>query len=224
MVSNRVAPARGPIAPRGVRRLPAGNPTAWPSSAEPPTGGRTISARGGLHRSAPDLARPADRARAAASRSRARPGAAAADDRVWRLMRTVASDPVAFHGWIATALEAARGRQRGRRSASFAGRTGRGREQPLPGAAARATACSRSATAGSLRPAWGTGANTEAKLLLLTHAFERLGCLRVEFKTDAPQRALAGGAGRDPGDVRRRLRQAHAGAGRRSGATRPGTA
>ena len=33
--------------------------------------------------------------------------------------------------------------------------------------------------------AWGTGVNTEAKLLLLTHAFETLGCLRVEFKTDA---------------------------------------
>ena len=33
--------------------------------------------------------------------------------------------------------------------------------------------------------AWGTGANTEAKYLLLRHAFEELGCLRVEFKTDA---------------------------------------
>jgi N-acetyltransferase len=33
--------------------------------------------------------------------------------------------------------------------------------------------------------AWGTGANVEAKLLLLEHAFERLGCMRVEFKTDA---------------------------------------
>jgi RimJ/RimL family protein N-acetyltransferase len=33
--------------------------------------------------------------------------------------------------------------------------------------------------------AWGTGANLEAKLLLLEHAFERLGCMRVEFKTDA---------------------------------------
>jgi RimJ/RimL family protein N-acetyltransferase len=30
-----------------------------------------------------------------------------------------------------------------------------------------------------------TGANTEAKLLLLTHAFEALGAIRVEFKTDA---------------------------------------
>ena len=40
--------------------------------------------------------------------------------------------------------------------------------------------------------AWGTGANTEAKYLLLRHAFEELGCLRVEFKTDAlNQRARA---------------------------------
>jgi RimJ/RimL family protein N-acetyltransferase len=29
-----------------------------------------------------------------------------------------------------------------------------------------------------------TALNTEAKLLMLTHAFEALGCLRVEFKTD----------------------------------------
>ena len=33
--------------------------------------------------------------------------------------------------------------------------------------------------------AWGTGANTEAKLLLLEHAIEHEGFLRVEFKTDA---------------------------------------
>jgi RimJ/RimL family protein N-acetyltransferase len=33
--------------------------------------------------------------------------------------------------------------------------------------------------------AWRTGANVEAKLLMLEHAFERLGCMRVEFKTDA---------------------------------------
>ncbi len=39
-----------------------------------------------------------------------------------------------------------------------------------------------------------TGINTEMKYLLLSHAFERLGCVRVEFKTDArnlrSQRAL----------------------------------
>ena len=33
--------------------------------------------------------------------------------------------------------------------------------------------------------AWGTGINVEAKLLMLGHAFETLGCLRVELKTDA---------------------------------------
>jgi len=32
---------------------------------------------------------------------------------------------------------------------------------------------------------WRTGANVEAKLLMLTHAFETLSCLRVEFKADA---------------------------------------
>ena len=33
--------------------------------------------------------------------------------------------------------------------------------------------------------AWGTGANLEAKLLQLGHAFESWGCRRVELKTDA---------------------------------------
>jgi RimJ/RimL family protein N-acetyltransferase len=33
--------------------------------------------------------------------------------------------------------------------------------------------------------AWGTGANIEAKLLMMRHAFETLGCVRVEFKTDS---------------------------------------
>jgi N-acetyltransferase len=33
--------------------------------------------------------------------------------------------------------------------------------------------------------AWRTGANVEAKLLMLEHAFETLDCVRVEFKTDA---------------------------------------
>ena len=32
---------------------------------------------------------------------------------------------------------------------------------------------------------WQTGANVEAKLLMLEDAFERLGCRRVELKTDA---------------------------------------
>jgi RimJ/RimL family protein N-acetyltransferase len=33
--------------------------------------------------------------------------------------------------------------------------------------------------------AWRTGVNVETKLLMLRHAFEALGCVRVELKTDA---------------------------------------
>jgi RimJ/RimL family protein N-acetyltransferase len=33
--------------------------------------------------------------------------------------------------------------------------------------------------------AWRTGVNVEAKLLMLRHAFETLGCVRVELQTDA---------------------------------------
>jgi RimJ/RimL family protein N-acetyltransferase len=33
--------------------------------------------------------------------------------------------------------------------------------------------------------AWRSGANVEAKLLMMRHAFEGLDCVRVEFKTDA---------------------------------------
>ena len=43
--------------------------------------------------------------------------------------------------------------------------------------------------------AWNTGANVEAKYLLLRHAFDELGLYRVEFKTDEKneraRRALA---------------------------------
>ena len=38
-------------------------------------------------------------------------------------------------------------------------------------------------------PPWQrSGANVEAKLLMMTHAFEQLGCHRVEFKTDVLNR------------------------------------
>jgi RimJ/RimL family protein N-acetyltransferase len=50
-----------------------------------------------------------------------------------------------------------------------------------------------------LAPPWQrTGANREAKLLMLAHAFEVLGCRRVEFKTDStnePSRAALLGIG-----------------------------
>jgi N-acetyltransferase len=45
------------------------------------------------------------------------------------------------------------------------------------------------------RAHWSSGANVEAKLLQLEHAFERVSCMRIEFKTDAKnersRRALA---------------------------------
>ena len=50
-----------------------------------------------------------------------------------------------------------------------------------------------SRSAGRLSPsAWGTGANVEAKLLQLGHAFETWGCRRVELKTDAQNRRSRG--------------------------------
>jgi N-acetyltransferase len=42
------------------------------------------------------------------------------------------------------------------------------------------------------RPQWGTGANLEAKFLLLENAFERAGLMRVEFKTDARNERVRG--------------------------------
>ena len=45
-------------------------------------------------------------------------------------------------------------------------------------------------------PAWGTGANTEAKYLMLEEAFERLGVRRVEFKTEATNARSCAALGR----------------------------
>jgi len=44
--------------------------------------------------------------------------------------------------------------------------------------------------------AWGSGCNTEAKLLLLEYGFERLGCLRVEFQVDSRNQRSAGALAR----------------------------
>lgn len=56
-------------------------------------------------------------------------------------------------------------------------------------------------------PAWQRSAvNTEAKLLMMRHAFEVLGCIRVEFKTDSrnvkSRAALAGIGAREEGTLR----------------------
>jgi RimJ/RimL family protein N-acetyltransferase len=70
--------------------------------------------------------------------------------------------------------------------------------------------------------AWGTGANTEAKYLLMQHAFEDEGYLRVEFKTDATNDR----AWQRWRRCRRRSRASSASTcwcAAASGATRPGT-
>jgi RimJ/RimL family protein N-acetyltransferase len=111
--------------------------------------------------------------------------AAAADDEVWRWMPIHAPRaPGAFGAWLAEALARAEA----------------GLDVPfavLRAADGEALGSTRYLAVAPehrrleigwtwlARAAWGTGANAEAKLLLLEHAFERLGARRVEFKTDA---------------------------------------
>jgi RimJ/RimL family protein N-acetyltransferase len=59
------------------------------------------------------------------------------------------------------------------------------------------------------RAQWGTGANVEAKYLLMRNAFEKWGAMRVEFKTDARnlrvRGALLGVGARFEGIFRRHM-------------------
>jgi N-acetyltransferase len=110
---------------------------------------------------------------------------AAADPEIWRWTRLdLAGVPNAFERWFERSLAAGE----------------RGEEAPfatLERASGRIVGSTRYMT---LRPEhrgleigytwlepsmWRTGANVEAKLLMLTRAFDELGCMRVEFKTDA---------------------------------------
>ena len=63
---------------------------------------------------------------------------------------------------------------------------------------------------------WGTGANVEAKYLLLRHAFEVVGCRRVEFKTDALNERARGALAATALRVRGHSPQTHARPGRRA--------
>jgi RimJ/RimL family protein N-acetyltransferase len=110
---------------------------------------------------------------------------AAQDPRIWEWLDPDASaSPQAFGAWFGEAIDAAK----------------RGEEVPFAVRDRRSGALVGSTRYLALAPehrrlevgwtwyapaAWGTGVNVEAKLLLFTHAFERLGAQRVELKTDA---------------------------------------
>ena len=110
---------------------------------------------------------------------------AASDPMVWRWMPVNAIEShETFARWFAEALE----------------RTAAGLEQAFAVLDAKTKTPIGSTRYLALRPehrgleigwtwlsssAWGAGANVETKLLLMGHAFETLGCMRVEFKTDA---------------------------------------
>jgi N-acetyltransferase len=110
---------------------------------------------------------------------------AAGDPRVWRWMPVNAiQSRETFAAWFAEALE----------------RTSAGTEQAFAVRDAHSGQPLGSTRYLALRPehrgleigwtwlsptAWSSGANAEAKLMLMRHAFEELCCMRVEFKTDA---------------------------------------
>jgi RimJ/RimL family protein N-acetyltransferase len=110
---------------------------------------------------------------------------ASRDPRTWTWLAIVQpADRVALRAWLDEALEAAAA----------------GRELPLVTISHEEGGVVGSTRYMALRPehrsveigwtwlhpaAWQTGANVEAKLLMLEHAFETWGCRRVELKTDA---------------------------------------
>ena len=110
---------------------------------------------------------------------------ASRDPRVWRWLPVVQPQtPAEWHGWMEEALDApprgstCRSRRCYRRAASQWGRRASSRSRPEHG-------CVEIGWTWLSPTAWGTGANHEAKLLQLRHAFETWGCRRVELKTDA---------------------------------------
>lgn len=109
---------------------------------------------------------------------------AAADGLIWRWMQVDGSKPDGFKLWFAHAIDEAEA----------------GREIPFVTVDRESGLVLGSTRFLTLRPehrgveigntwlapsAWASGANIEAKLLMLEHAFERVAAMRVEFKTDA---------------------------------------
>jgi RimJ/RimL family protein N-acetyltransferase len=109
---------------------------------------------------------------------------AGADPAVWRWMTVHGHDPDTFSRWFAAALQTKK----------------QGLEAPFAVVSRAAGEPVGSTRYMTLRPehrgleigytwhapsVWSAGVNVEAKYLLLERAFEQLGCMRVEFKTDA---------------------------------------
>lgn len=126
------------------------------------------------------------------------------DDRIWRYLTSCGQSPEALKAYLDAALHdhlAGSALPFVIRAASGGHVMGMTRLKEL-------SRDYRKATVGSwLAPAaWGTGANTEAKLLLLEYAFESLRCLRIEFQTDArnlrSRAALAKMGAREEGTLR----------------------
>ena len=108
---------------------------------------------------------------------------AAQNKEIWLWMPSGGEDDEGFHNWMRAALETSEA----------------GAEAAFATLDARSGAVIGSTRYLALRPEhlsleigwtwispsqWRTGANVEAKLLMMEHAFESLGCRRVEFKTD----------------------------------------
>jgi N-acetyltransferase len=110
--------------------------------------------------------------------------AAAQDPRIWQWLASVGGSRESFDRWMETALAAASVGEEGvfasrdRRSGTLVGSSRYLNVRPADRALEIGWTW--------LNPsAWGTGVNVEQKLLMLGHAFEQLGCVRVELKTDA---------------------------------------
>jgi N-acetyltransferase len=111
--------------------------------------------------------------------------AAAQDPDVWRWMSYNAAESAeTFHGWFDDALRATKAGDeavfvvRSKESGNVIGSTRYMTLRPEHNGL-------EIGWSWLVPSAWGSGANAEAKFLLLQHAFDELGCIRVEFKTDA---------------------------------------
>lgn len=105
------------------------------------------------------------------------------DDRIWQYLTSYGGSPRAMRSY----LEDARREQEAGTAVPFAIRRLAGEQLIGLTRLKELSLEHRTAIVGSwLVPAsWGTGANTESKLLLLGYAFDTLQCLRVEFHTDS---------------------------------------